>query len=76
MPPAPAERPPAARQAGRRSPVAESERRHKIRLFSQSWQKMTAILHHGLQRSQDKSSPRRFRFAVMSGTGKNGSLIS
>ncbi|WP_038255933.1 hypothetical protein, partial [Xenorhabdus bovienii] len=47
VPPAPAERPPAARQAGRRSPVAERETRHKISQSSPSRGRMAAILHHG-----------------------------
>ncbi|MDC9603721.1 hypothetical protein [Xenorhabdus griffiniae] len=50
MPPAPAERPPAARQAGQRSPVAENEKPHKIRLLSASKGKPEAILHNSLRR--------------------------
>ncbi|WP_167371899.1 hypothetical protein [Xenorhabdus beddingii] len=60
MPPAPAERPPAVRRAGRRSPVAESEKHHKNRLFSESRQRMAAILPHGLRQSRSKSSSGQF----------------
>jgi hypothetical protein len=47
LPPAPAERAPTAQQAGRRPPVAESEKPHKIRLITPSIGNRGAILHNG-----------------------------
>ncbi|MEQ1977684.1 hypothetical protein ABLA76_18150 [Xenorhabdus sp. SGI240] len=41
---------PPPKQVGPRSPVAESEKLHKIRLFSSSQGKQEAILHNGLRR--------------------------
>ncbi|MBD2826816.1 hypothetical protein ID851_18215, partial [Xenorhabdus sp. 5] len=60
MPPAPAERSPAVRQAGRRSPVAEREIHHKIGLFHPSSRAMAAILPLAFWQNNPESAYRRF----------------
>ncbi|MEQ1969680.1 hypothetical protein ABLA30_22565 [Xenorhabdus nematophila] len=58
VPPAPAERPP--KQVGRRSSVAERETHHKIRRYSPSRGKGTAILHLVSWQKNPESALRRF----------------
>ncbi|MBD2801942.1 hypothetical protein ID854_16265, partial [Xenorhabdus sp. M] len=60
LPPAPAERSPAVRQAGRRSPVAEREIHHKIGLFHPSSRAMAAILPLAFWQNNPESAYRRF----------------